>query len=81
MAVFKIKKSQVAGIERYVRNNYGYFMRNKNEVKIVIGREFITIHIKEYYCVICNDLCFLNRRGNLIAGTRSLNWLKKYDRF
>ena len=86
MAIFKINKNQarrdlLTDIESYVRTSYRYFRRNENakkNVKIVIGKEYITIHIKVYYCVICNDLKILNRRGLLIASTRSLNWLKGY---
>ena len=86
MAIFKINKEQArrvlrTNLEEYIRSSYSYFRRNKStekEVKIVMGRENITIHIKTYYCVICNDLKFLNSRGLLIASTRSLNWLKKY---
>lgn len=86
MAIFKINKNQarrdlLTDIESYVRTSYRYFRRDENakkNVKIVIGKEYITIHIKVYYCVICNDLKFLNRRGLLIASTRSLNWLKGY---
>ena len=86
MAIFKINKNQArkdlfTDVESYMRVSYGYFWRNesaKKNVKIVIGKEYITIHIKVYYCIICNDLKFLNRRGLLIASTRSLNWLKGY---
>lgn len=86
MAVFKINKEQARvklhiNFENYVRDHYRYFRHNENakkSVKIVIGKEYITIHIKEYYCVICNDLKFLNKRGLLTASTRSLNWLKNY---
>ena len=86
MATFKINKNQarkelLTDFEGYVRISYRYFRRNesaKKNVKIVIGKEYITIHIKVYYCVICNDLNFLNRMGLLKASTRSLNWLKGY---
>lgn len=86
MAIFKINKEQArkvlrTNLESYIRNSYRYFRNNKRtekEVKIVMGREYITIHIKTYYGVICNDLKFLNNQGLLIASTRSLNWLKKY---
>lgn len=86
MATFKINKSQarkdlITDFESYVRTNYRYFRHSesaKKNVKIVIGKEYITIHIKVYYSVICNDLKFLNRMGLLKASTRSLNWLKDY---
>lgn len=86
MAIFKIDKAQArkvlrTNLENYIRDSYSYFRNNKRtekEVKIVMGREYITIHIKTYYCVICNDLKFLNNQGLLIASTRSLNWLKNY---
>ena len=87
MAVFKINKNQArkdlfTDVESYMRVSYRYFRHDENakkNVKIVIGKEYITIHIKVYYCIICNDLKFLNRKGLLIASTRSLNWLKGYE--
>lgn len=79
MALFKIDKKSVAGIESYVLHNYRYFMRDTTSgVKITIGKQYITIHITEYYCVICNDLSWLYRNGKLIVKQRSLDWLKKY---
>lgn len=87
MAIFKINKEQArkvlrTNLENYIRDSYSYFRNNKRtekEVKIVMGREYITIHIKTYYCVICNDLKFLNNQGLLIASNRSLKWLKNYE--
>jgi hypothetical protein len=86
MAVFKIHKRQAGKVfcinfENYIRTQYRYFFNNertKKEVKIIVGREYITIHIKAYYGIICNDLRHLNRNGLLKASTRSLNWLKAY---
>lgn len=81
MAVFKIKKDTVKGIESHIRSTWRFFLKNprtKEDVKIVIGKEFITVHIKAYYCIICNDLTYLYKINKLIASKRSLNWLQKY---
>lgn len=82
MAIFKINKRKLApGLDRDLQDRYWYFFNNertKEEVKITFGREYITINIKAYYCVICNDLRHFNRRGLVIASKKSLDWLKAY---
>lgn len=68
---------------RYVKNNWRYFLNgnNTNKVKITIRKSSVFIHIQAYYCVICNDLQFIQRNPllyNMEASTKSLNWLSKY---
>lgn len=87
MAIFKINKEQARKVlgtkfEDYIRSSYEYYKNHKfpeKEVKVVMEREYITIHITVYYYIICNDLKFLNNQGLLIASNRSLKWLKSYE--
>lgn len=87
MAIFKINKAQARKVlgtkfEDYICSSYEYYKNHKfpeNEVKVVIEKEYITIHITIYYYIICNDLKFLNNQGLITASKRSLNWLKKYE--
>lgn len=63
----------------YVKTQYGYFLRNKKEdIKITIRKNNVFIHISSYYCVICNDLKYLQRNNMLEADKKSINWLNKY---
>lgn len=64
----------------YVKRNWRYFLRKETEgIKIVIRGEKVYIHISQYYCVVCNDLKYLQRNGYLKAkNKKSQEWLAKY---
>lgn len=80
MARFIINKRDLP--ENYIRDRWSYFLSKKDRtngaVKIHIGKEHISVFIKEYYCVICNDLSYLYNKGKIQPGRRSLTWLKHY---
>lgn len=68
---------------RYIKRNWRYFINNKSKdgVKITIRKNSVFIHISIYYCVICNDLKYIQRNPilyNMEATKKSLNWLEKY---
>lgn len=67
----------------YVKRAWEYFIkgRQKDGVKITIRKHSVFLHISAYYCVLCNDLKFIQKHPELYtleASKRSLNWLSKY---
>lgn len=47
---------------RYVKDSWSYFLKNKIEgCKITIRKPDVFIHIDHLYCVIFNDLVFIQR--------------------
>lgn len=80
MARFAIDKKDLP--ESYIRTHWSYFLSEKDRtngaVKIYIRKDDIVVVIKEYYCVICNDLSYLYNKGKIQTGRRSLTWLRHY---
>ena len=67
----------------YVRSNWRYFLSDKREnVKIVIRKDNVFIHISQAYSVILNDLDFIRRQPLLFprfeASKKALAWLNTY---
>lgn len=78
MATFIVRNDRF--FVQYVRESYRYFFHTpETKVKITIRKNSVFIHISSYYCVICNDLKYLQRNGRLEADKKSLEWLSKYD--
>ncbi len=79
MVKFTIRNN--ASFAYYVKGAYRYFFNNENteeEVKIVIRKNNVFIHINTYYCVICNDLIWLKRNNLLEADKKAIEWLDNY---
>lgn len=80
MAIFVVRNS--VPFTQYVRRAWSYFTPNNKEgVKIIIRKGNTFIHINRYYCVICNDLLYLERNNRLEANKKSLEWLQGYKEF
>lgn len=77
MAIFVVRNS--IPFTRYVRQSWRYFLNNKREgIKVIIRKGNTFIHISQYYCVICNDLKYLQQHNRLEASKKSMEWLDKY---
>lgn len=58
---------------------YRYFIHKHYEgCRITIRKNNVFIHIDKYYCVICNDLRHLQRKGKLECNNKAKEWLNKY---
>lgn len=80
MAIFVVRNS--VPFTQYVRRAWSYFTPNNKEgVKIIIRKGNTFVHINRYYCVICNDLLYLERNNRLEANKKSLEWLQGYKEF
>ena len=80
MAIFIVRNS--IPFTRYVRQSWGYFLNNKREgVNVIIRKGNTFIHISQYYCVICNDLKYLQQHNMLKASKKSMEWLDKYTKY
>ena len=80
MAIFVVRNS--VPFTQYVRRAWSYFTPNNKEgVKIIIRKGNTFVHINRYYCVICNDLLYLEKNNNLEANKKSLEWLQGYKEF
>lgn len=80
MAIFVVRNS--VPFTQYVRRAWSYFTSNNKEgVKIIIRKGNTFIHINRYYCVICNDLLYLENNNRLEANKKSLEWLQGYKEF
>lgn len=80
MAIFVVRNSMP--FTQYVRRAWSYFTPNNKEgVKIIIRKGNTFVHINRYYCVICNDLLYLEKNNRLEANKKSLEWLQGYKEF
>lgn len=80
MAIFVIRNS--VPFTQYVRRAWSYFTPNNKEgVKIIIRKGNTFVHINRYYCIICNDLLYLEKNNRLEANKKSLKWLQEYKEF
>lgn len=80
MAIFVVRNS--VPFTQYVRRAWSYFTPNNKEgVKIIIRKGNTFVHINRYYCIICNDLLYLERNNRLEASKKSLEWLQGYKEF
>lgn len=80
MAIFVVRNS--VPFTQYVRRAWSYFTPNNKEgVKIIIRKGNTFVHINRYYCVICNDLLYLEKNNRLEANKKSLEWLQGYKEF
>lgn len=77
MTIFVVRNSMP--FTQYVRRAWSYFTSNNREgVKVIIRKGNTFIHISQYYCVICNDLKYLQQHNRLEASKKSMEWLDKY---
>lgn len=80
MAIFVVRNS--VPFTQYVRRAWSYFTHNNKEgVKVIIRKGNTFVHINRYYCVICNDLLYLEKNNRLEANKKSLKWLQGYKEF
>lgn len=80
MAIFVVRNS--VSFTQYVRRAWSYFTPNNKEgVKIIIRKGNTFVHINRYYCVICNDLLYLEKNNRLEANKKSFEWLQEYKEF